>query len=119
MKFSDIVALAKAGFTPADIRDFLKESAPEEKTPDDKQPETEKQTAEEAQEPKQEEADKSEKETAEKPPAADASVDYKKQYEQAMEALKLAQAANTRQEMNSAPPESDEDVFTKAALNFM
>ncbi len=103
MVFGDILALAKAGYTPADVREFLaaeaassqeqaatheQDEAPAEKT-ETKTPEVENvshETLTPGQDPKNE-------------PEREQEQDYKKKYEEAQEALKKAQAANARQEL--------------------
>ena len=87
MKFTDYIALARAGYKKADIEKMLAEDAKEDKEPlpdpldigDTQQPEPEKPTE---QAPKAEE------------PAPD-QTDYKALYEQAKKDLEAAQRANT------------------------
>ena len=103
MIFSNILALAKAGYTPADVREFLavesassqeqgetheQEEAPAEKT-ETTIPEAEnvsRETMTPGQDPKNE-------------PEPEPEQDYKRKFEEAQEMLKKAQAANTRQEL--------------------
>jgi len=78
MKFTDIIALAKQGFTPADIREFMAMDIPAE---DQKTDPAEKKPAEDNKE------DSAEEEPAEdhkEDPAEDKeeAVDYKKLYEE-------------------------------------
>ena len=116
MIFNDLITLAKAGFTPSDVREFLNSKDPEPVS--EGEPETEK-TAATIPDPDPEPAKKdptpvSEPQNVTPEPE---QVDYKKQYEQAVEALKKAQAANTRQEL----PEKEDPskIFMDAVAGFM
>lgn len=120
MIFSDIVALAKAGYSPADVREFLaatSEEAPKttgdiEEGKEPEKPEIVEKSVENVD--KQAEA-KKEPETPEQAAGEDK---YKSMYEQAVEDLKKAQAQNVRREIN--PDEkTPEDIFNAAALAFM
>lgn len=114
MNLSDIIALAKQGYTPGDIRELLK-IAQEEKTPEpsgDVSPEQEPAPPTET-EPKStptEEAEKAETET-----------DDKDEKIKELEAkLKQAQDANTRQKRpEETPPKSDAEILEDMARRFM
>lgn len=122
MKFSDIIALAKAGYTPADVREFMKETEPEEKTPQqqpetdpEKTPQTQKVvTPDQATDPEKvidnENVD---------------NVDYKKMYddlikkqEDLKKSLEAAQASNLKQDA-SGKKEDPLEIFNKAVAEFM
>lgn len=119
MVFSDILALAKAGYTPSDVREFLAAAADNKKSPS---PESEKEDPGEKTETEKKENVSHEtleetsdpKKPTERPEEA---IDYKVQYEAAMEALKKAQAANTKQQQPQ--PEDDRKILMDAVANFM
>lgn len=121
MIFNDIVALAKAGFSPADVREFL--AASTEKTdeplsasePAAEETHTTQTETEPTPELEREPAEGAQNATPE--PEQSNIIDYKAKYNEALEALKIAQAANTRQEL---PKESDsEQIFKEAMAAFM
>ena len=107
MKFTDIIALAKQGFTPADIREFLKlETEPE-------QPAADPDPAPEAADPDPDPA----------PAAADpdpdpdpAEPDYKKLYE---EEKAKRQAAARKQEVAKDDTKSVEDTLLDIAKMYI
>ena len=119
MTVMDIVALAKAGYTPAQVKELISlaeaPASPEEpqtntgtqKTPGDPEQVTAPEKAEKAE---------TEKETKEPTPEQNASaVDYKSLYEKAAEDLKAAQAKNVSTDIspqNNEDPEKDlRDIF--------
>ena len=121
MKLTDLIDLAKAGYTPADVREFLAsgnkpdvektepgkgsaEDAPGEKTETENKENVSCETLEENSDPK-------------KPTETPEAVDYKAAYETAMEALKKAQAANTKQQQPQ--PEDDRKILMDAVAQFM
>lgn len=81
MKLTDIIALAKNGYSPQDIKDLVALADPAE-------PETK---AEDQQE--QENSDKSDKTDSDN---ADDTIDYKSLYEESQKKLEAAQAANRK-----------------------
>lgn len=76
MKFTDIIALAKQGFTPADIREFMAMDIPAEDQKTD--------PAEQPAEDKEETAAEKPAEDQKEDPAEDnkEAIDYKKLYEE-------------------------------------
>ena len=116
MLFNDLITLAKAGFTPADVREFLKEKDPEASSASESA--TEKAVTTDLvtePEPEKQKDPIPEKESQNVTPEPE-QVDYKKQYEEAVEALKKAQAANTRQQL---PEEDSGKIFAEAVAAFM
>lgn len=116
MNITDIIALAKAGYKPADIREFLAE----EKTPDPKPAPGEDQTA------------GHDLAAPDDPPAVsqdDATAgpdDYTKQIEELteannklMEQLKNLQEANSRAAQAAEDKKSDQDILNDMARSFM
>lgn len=99
MKFSDIIALAKAGYKPGEIKELLELAEPAEpqEKPDDPAPD---------QEPAPPPQDESTQE-----PASDPGPDYKTLYEETQKKLKEAQAANRRQPVNPPKEKTLEDIM--------
>ena len=116
MIFGDIVALAKAGFTPADIREFMAASTPE-KEPDKNAEKPEAKKNEPDQITKEKKEDSPDPEMVDPAEAGTSDNVYKLKYEETLEALKKAQEANRSQELPGK--ESDEEIFAKAALKFL
>lgn len=112
MKLGDIIALARAGFTPGDIREFLAADVPAKIEPDSMDPveAPAEKTVDEI--PDNEHKDP---EPEPKPEPADGaeSLDYKKMYEESQEALKRAQSANIHKEMpaDKSAQEIVDDLF--------
>lgn len=94
MKFTDIIALAKQGFTPADIREFMKLDTEPEQPAEDPQQEQEEQPAED---PQQE-------------------PDYKQLYE---EEKAKRQAAARKQEVAKDDTKSVEDTLLDIAKMYI
>lgn len=120
MKLTDLIDLAKAGYTPADVREFLASG----NKPDVEKTEPGKGSAEDATGEKTETENKEnvshetlKEADPKKPTETPDAVDYKAQYEAAMEALKKAQAANTKQQQPE--PENDNKILMDAVAQFM
>lgn len=118
MKFADIVALAKAGYTPADVRDFMAatsekpEPGPDETTEGSKPEEkTVDNSVENVDAPKKPLPDPV------KPEDAASENKYKELYEKAVQDLKKAQAENTR----TKQPEVDdpEKILLNLAATYL
>ena len=114
MILSDIISLAKAGYTPADVREFLAAKDPEKKT-EPAQMEQEAAPAQKAEhvEKPVENVENQQAENQQGEPAADPAkvIDYKAKYEEAQAALQLAQEANTKQQQPKQ--ESAEEALEK------
>ena len=106
MKFTDIIALAKQGFTPADIREFMKLDTEPEETPAVADPVPEEEQAAADPEPEEEQA------------AADPEPeqDYKKLYE---EEKAKRQAAARKQEVAKDDSKSVEDTLLDIAKMYI
>lgn len=107
MKWEDIVALAKAGYKPADVKELMAmEQKKQEPEPEPKQ--------EPEQEPKQEPEPEPKQEPKQEP-------DYKKMYEESQEALKQAQAKNTRMDASKkdGTEKDDAELLQDWARSFM
>ena len=108
MKFSDVITLAKQGFTPADIREFLKlETEPEKENPAE-DPQQEPEEEQPAEDPQQE--------PEEEQPAEDPQPDYKKLYE---EEKAKRQAAARKQEVAKDDSKSVEDTLLDIAKMYI
>jgi len=102
IKFSDIIALAKSGYTVSDVKELMQlsdattPSNDETEAPqDDQEP-----AAEDPEEPKQEE------------------VDYKTLYEQEQEKVKRLQAVNRNQNAQTNE-KTDQEILMDLARDFM
>lgn len=97
MKFDDILALAKQGYKPTDIKELLALEPKEE--PKD--------------EPKEEPKEEPKDEPKDEP-------DYKKLYEESQEALKKAQQKNLHQDASGKEDEkTDGEILMDFAKSFM
>lgn len=115
MKFSDILALAKQGYSPKDIKDLMALSDPDE--PEQKQePEPEKQEPEqEKQEPEKQEPEPEQKQPEQKqePDDKDAKIiDLEKK-------IAELQKLNTTKDLSDKKPKSDDDIFKELMREFM
>lgn len=106
MKFTDIIALAKAGYGPDDVKELLKVETPTEEPLDSQVEETIKA------DPIKEE----EKEEVIETPQPE--VDYKALYEESQKKLQEVQTLNTRQNMAGAE-ENTEDALLSAISRFL
>lgn len=102
IKFSDIIALAKSGYTVSDVKELMQlsdattPSNDETEAPqDDQEP-----AAEDPEEPKQEE------------------IDYKTLYEQEQEKVKRLQAVNRNQNAQTNE-KTDQEILMDLARDFM
>ena len=97
MKFSDILALAKNGYSPKDIKDLLALSDPDEPKPEpEPQPEPE---PEPQPEPDPEDKDKK-------------IIDLEKK-------IAELQKLNTTKDLSDKKPKSDDDIFKELMKEFM
>ena len=114
MQLSDIIALAKAGYKPADVREFLAE----EKTPEVKAPEDDQSAG-------QDPGASSDQPAVSQEDAA-APDDYMKQINdltaannKLMEQIKHLQEANSRAAQAAKETKSDQDIIDDLARSFM
>lgn len=100
IKFSDIIALAKSGYTVSDVKELMQlsetPSNDETEAPQDEQ----EPAAEDPEEPEQEE------------------VDYKTLYEQEQEKVKRLQAVNRNQNAQTNE-KTDQEILMDLARDFM
>ena len=120
MKFSDIIELAKAGFTPKDIRDFLSQeiNGDPAQSPDDK-PAEKASTPPEDKKPPEPEPGEIHKGSEDKVDNDEKYKELEKQVEDLKKALTEAQKANTNKDVGDPKKEDPLSIFTKAAANFM
>lgn len=101
IKFSDIIALAKSGYSVSDVKELMQLS---EVTPSDDETEApqdnQEPAAEDPEEPEQEE------------------VDYKALYEQEQEKVKRLQAVNRNQNAQTNE-KTDQEILMDLARDFM
>lgn len=111
MKISDIISLAKAGYTPADVRDFLKAAesdVPEKKTEDKPDKDPEAKPEDKVEEKKAAKSGASQESNKDEP---EREIDYKSKYEEVAEALRLAQAANNHQPIDVKPDRTADEIL--------
>lgn len=108
MKLDDIIALAKQGYKPADIKELIEISKEEPKEEEDQKEELEetKDSKEELQEPKEELQEPKD-------------IDYKKLYEESQQALKDAQKKNIKKDASSSEEKTDSEILEDFARSFM
>ena len=114
---TDLIALAKAGYTPAQVKELitLSETA-EQAKPEEPQGAAEANDKPQSASPEQE--TKPVTENAEKPATPEETVDYKALYEKTAEELKTAQAANRSQEQPDTSKQ-DEEHLADVIRSFM
>lgn len=121
LNLNDIIALAKQGYKPADIKELIELSKTAEASEDqgaqpiETTPETEK--AEEKETPKEE----APKEETKKDGAgeADKIVDYKAKAEELEKKILELQKANTKQNADKSEEKSDAELFADVMKSFM
>ena len=120
MKFSDIIELAKAGFTPKDIRDFLSQEINSDppSSPDDKPAEKPPKQPEDKNPPEPEPGE-IHKGSEEKVDNDEKYKELEKQVEDLKKALAEAQKDNTKKDVGDPKTEDPMSIFTKAAADFM
>ena len=97
MKWEDIVALAKAGYKPADVKELM------------------------AMEPKKQEPEQEPNQEPEQKHEPEQEPDYKKMYEESQEALKQAQSKNIRMDASKkdGTEKNDTELLQDWARSFM
>ena len=113
VSLSDLIALAKAGYTPANVKELisLSETVEPQKTEEPKEDAPAPTTPKSA-DPKPEETKAPEKEPEDKP---EETVDYKALYEKSQADLKAAQEANRS---SSQPEDKSADLEKHLAETF-
>lgn len=112
MKITDIIALAKMGYSPAEVKDLLS-MGDESPQPTDNEPEVQKT------EPKESPKDTPEPEEAEAINYKELYLSAKKELESARDQLKEAQTLNTTAVNIPAPQDTDSDILSELVRDFM
>ena len=111
MKFSDILALAKNGYSPKDIKDLLALSDPDE--PEQEKPEPEPDQKQEPEPEQKQEPEPEQKQEPDKPDDKDAKIiDLEKK-------IAELQKLNTTKDLSDKKPKSDDDIFKELMKEFM
>lgn len=101
IKFSDIIALAKSGYSVADVKELMQLSDTTPSNDDKEAPQDDEEPAEQEPEPSQEEA-----------------VDYKKLYEAEAEKVRKLQAENINKNAQQNE-KTDSEILMEMARDFM
>ena len=115
LNLNDIIALAKQGYKPSDVKELIELSQTAEASQaDQEQPKEIPEQPEEAKEAPKEEEKKVDADEADK------IVDYKKKVEELEKKLSDLQKANTKQNADkSENKKSDADLFADVVKSFM
>ena len=107
LSIPDIVALAKAGYKPGDVKELITLS---EKVSDPKPEEQPAATAEPSNPATESAEPEKAPENAEPDPEPDKEVNYKELYEESLKNLKAAQEVNRKQDASGTAPDPSEDL---------
>lgn len=111
MKLTDIIELAKQGYTPADIKELINiQEVQEVQT-------TEQETQPTADLQEQKVAESEQQNLPEQ--SADMLIDYKKLYEESQKKLEVAQKSNIKQNIQPENTATDEDILAEFVKGFM
>ena len=102
IKFSDIIALAKSGYSVADVKELMQLS---DTTPSDDAPEAQQDDQEPAAEDPEEDTDE--------------GPDYKKLYEEEAEKVRKLQRENINQNAQQPKEKTDQEILMDMARDFM
>lgn len=109
LSIPDIVALAKAGYKPGDVKELITLS---EKVSDPKPEEQPAATAEPSNPATESAEPEKAPENVETDPEPEKEVNYKELYEKSQNDLKAAQEANRKQDASGNAPDPSEDLKT-------
>lgn len=109
MTFNDILALAKQGYKPADIKELLALDTDQQKSI----PDEEQKTVEEVPETTTKEIEQPEEQKTEEKQ----EPDYKALYEESQKQLKAIQKSNTSKDVSNHNTLSDEDILLDFCKN--
>ena len=122
MKFSDLVALAKAGYKPSEVKELLEidtdpqpnDPKPGDPKPEDPQPNDPKPGDPKPDDPKTDDPKpgdpKPDDPKTDDPKPGDPKPDYKKLYEESKKTLEKLQAKNRKDPEKRKEPKSDEEI---------
>ena len=114
LNLNDIIALAKQGYKPADVKELIELSKTVEASEDDQeQPKDIPEEVPEAKEAPKEEVKKDDAEEAGK------IVDYKAKAEELEKKISELQKANTKQNADKSDHKSDAELFADVMKSFM
>lgn len=113
LNLNDIIALAKQGYKPADVKELIELSKTAEASEDDQ--EQPKDIPEEVPEEKEAPKEEEKKDGAE----ADKIVDYKAKAEELEKKISELQKANTKQNADKSEKKSDAELFADVMKSFM
>lgn len=114
LNLNDIIALAKQGYKPADVKELIELSKTAEASEDDQ--EQPKDIPEDV--PEEKEAPKEEEKKDDADEAAKI-VDYKKKAEELEKKISELQKANTKQNADKSDHKSDAELFADVMKSFM
>lgn len=117
MNLSDIVALAKQGYKPSDIKELLSLVSSKEETSKEEENIQEEKT--EQHEDGKEQPDEAPKNSTEDSSDKDSVIDYKKKIAELEEKVKSLQNANVHMDNSDSKQESDEDILNDITRSFM
>jgi len=120
MTFSDVIAFAKSGWTPKDVKEFMNmdyqdaDDAPEDPKDEPENPKDEPPSDAGNAENLEDESKKDKKPTEK----TEDAIDYKKLYEEKQKELEALQIANTKKDI-SGNDKSDADKLTESFRRLM
>lgn len=117
LNLNDIIALAKQGYKPADVKELIELSKAAEAS-EDQGAQPKETTPENEKEAPKEEAPK-EEEKKEDAKEADKIVDYKAKAEELEKKISELQKANTKQNADKSEKKSDAELFADVMKSFM
>lgn len=117
MNLTDIVALAKQGYKPSDIKELLDLVPSKEEKPTEENKVQEEKT--EQHEDGKEQPDEAPKNSTEDSSEKVSVIDYKKKIAELEEKVKSLQNANVHQDNSDSKQESDEDILNDITRSFM
>lgn len=117
MNLSDIVALAKQGYKPSDIKELLDMVSSKEEKPTEENKVQEEKT--EQHEDGKEQPNEAPKNSTEDSSENTNVIDYKKKIAELEEKVKSLQNANVHQDNSDSKQESDEDILNDITRSFM
>lgn len=117
MNLTDIVALAKQGYKPSDIKELLDLVSSKEEQPKEEEKVQEEKT--EQHEDGKEQPDEAPKNSTEDSSEKANVIDYKKKIAELEEKVKSLQNANVHKDNSDTKQESDEDILNDITRSFM
>ena len=118
MILTDIIALAKAGYSPKDIKDLIALAEPTPQAPEAADPEPEKKQEPDAKDPEPEK--KLDPEPEKKPgPEESKVIDYEEKVKELEAKIAEMQKENTSKDISGNETKSDEDMLADIVRNYM